>query len=227
MAPQSNKIVFGGAVFGRDDIWVELNEPEVTQQLLDMLKANGCTHIDTAQLYEEGKSESIIGRAKAIEQGFTVDTKWLGGWSGQPWASRENIVNSAKDSLEKLGAGKGKEVDIFYMHCPDPHTPIEETLKAINEAYQAGGFKRFGLSNYPAAQVKEVLDVCKKNNYVMPSVYQGNYAAVARKVEDEIFPVCRENNLAFYAYSPIAGGFLVRSATVLQRIGQTVKLTEV
>jgi len=208
MAPSSNTIAFGGTFFGAGT-FPELQTQEDIQKLLDLLKSKGCTKIDTAQLYGMGKSEQIIGQAKAIEQGFTIDTKWLGGWLGRPWATRETMVSSAKESLVKLGAGKGKEVDIFYIHSPDLQTSFEETLEGVNEAYQAGGFKRFGLSNFTPSQVKEVLEICKNNNYIMPSVYQGSYAAVARKAEDELFPLLRENNFSFYAYSPIAGGFLV------------------
>ena len=209
MAPSSNKIVFGTGGFGSAEAFPELQKPEDVQKLLEMLKSKGCTHLDTAQLYGMGKSEDTIGEAKALEQGFTVDTKWLGGWLGKSWATQETVISSAKESLDKLGAGKGKEVDIFYLHCPDLHTPFEHTLKGVNEAHQAGGFKRFGLSNFTPSQVKEVLEICKKNSYIVPSVYQGSYAAVARRAEDELFPLLRENNFSFYAYSPIAGGFLV------------------
>ncbi|KAK5097329.1 hypothetical protein LTR70_002625 [Exophiala xenobiotica] len=195
MAPSSNIIAFGGTFFGAGT-FPELQTPEDVQKLLDLLKSKGCTKIDTAQLYGMGKSEEIIGQAKAIVQGFAIDTKWLGGWLGKPWATRETMVSSAKESLVKLGAGKGKEVDIFYIHSRDLQTSFEETLKGVNEAYQP---------------VKEVLEICKKNNYIMPSVYQGSYAAVARKAEDELFPLLRENNFSFYAYSPIAGGFLTKN----------------
>lgn len=57
------------------------------------------------------------------------------------------------------------------MHSPDIYTSFEETLEGVNEAYEAGGFKRFGLSNYTPAQVKKVLEICKKNNYIAPTVY--------------------------------------------------------
>jgi len=113
MAPSSNIIVFGGASLGdTSQKFPELQTPEDIQKLLDLLKSKGCTTIDTAQLYGMGESEQTIGQAKAIEQGFTVDTKWIGGWFGKSWATRETMVNSAKESLEKLGAGKGKEIDI-------------------------------------------------------------------------------------------------------------------
>lgn len=206
MAAQSNRLIFGAAQFGSAD-----RPDEVCQNVLDVLKSNGVSQIDTAQLYGMGESEAAIGRIKALEQGFTVDTKWIGGFTGKNWATYDNIVKTAKESLQKLGVDKAKglEVDIFYMHSPDTGVQFEETLRGIDEAYRAGGFKRFGLSNYSVGHVKEVLEVCKQKGYVLPSVYQGNYSAIARRAEDELFPLLRQHNISFYAYSPIGGGFLV------------------
>ena len=81
--------------------------------------------------------------------------------------------------------------------------------------YKQGAFKRLGLSNFLADEVEEVIRVAKENNYVVPSVYQGNYSAVARRTDTEIFPTIRKHNMAFYAYSPIAGGFLSKSKAEL------------
>lgn len=85
----------------------------------------------------------------------------------------------------------------------------------MNELYKQGAFKRLGLSNFSADDVEEVVKVSKENNWVVPSVYQGNYSAVARRTETEIFPTLRKHNIAFYAYSPIAGGFLSKSKAEL------------
>ncbi len=73
-------------------------------------------------------------------------------------------------------------------------------------------FKRFGLSNYSPEDVQKAYDIAKKNSYVLPTVYQGNYSPVARLQEDKLFPVLRKLGMAFYAYSPIAGGFLTKTA---------------
>ena len=84
-------------------------------------------------------------------------------------------------------------------------------LKGINDAYKAGYFKRFGLSNYKADDVERVHKICKEKGYPLPSVYQGNYNAIARRQETELFPVLRKYGISFYAYSPIAGGFLAKN----------------
>ena len=84
-------------------------------------------------------------------------------------------------------------------------------LEGINYAYKNGYFKRFGLSNYKASDVERVYDICKERGFPLPTVYQGNYSAIARRQETELFPTLRKLNIAFYAYSPIAGGFLTKS----------------
>ncbi|RQM07799.1 hypothetical protein DH86_00000671, partial [Scytalidium sp. 3C] len=104
-----------------------------------------------------------------------------------------------------------ERVDVFYIHVPDRRTPLEETLAGINELYKAGKFKRFGLSNYLANDIEDVMRISKQHNYVLPTVYQSNYSAVARRQEAEIFPILDKYKIAFYAYSPLAGGFLTKT----------------
>ncbi|KAF9885261.1 hypothetical protein FE257_013059 [Aspergillus nanangensis] len=79
----------------------------------------------------------------------------------------------------------------------------------MNALYQAGKFRRFGLSNFLPEEVENVISLAKKN-YILPSVYQGNYNAVGRISETELFPILRRHNISFYAYSPVAGGFLTK-----------------
>jgi aflatoxin B1 aldehyde reductase len=100
---------------------------------------------------------------------------------------------------------------VFYIHAPDSSTPISETLAAINSVYRAGYFSRFGLSNYLAQDVEIVYEHCRTNGYVLPCVYQGNYSPVARKQESLIFPTIRRLGMSYYAYSPLAGGFLTKT----------------
>lgn len=103
------------------------------------------------------------------------------------------------------------QVDVYYLHSPDRRVNIKETLSALNELHQQGVFKRLGLSNFLADEVEEAVRIAKENNFVAPSIYQGNYSAVARRADTEIFPTIRKHNMAFVAYSPIAGGFLSKS----------------
>jgi aflatoxin B1 aldehyde reductase len=104
---------------------------------------------------------------------------------------------------------------VYYIHAPDRRVAVKDTLSGLNELYKQGAFKRLGLSNFLAHEVEEIVRVAKENDFVVPSVYQGNYSAVARRADTEIFPVIRKHNMAFYAYSPIAGGFLSKSKAAL------------
>ena len=100
----------------------------------------------------------------------------------------------------------------FYLHAPDHETPLAETLKACDELHKSGKFKELGLSNYAAWQVSEVMNLCKSNNWVKPTVYQGMYSAITRAVEAELFPCLRYYGIRFYAFSPLGGGILTGTA---------------
>ena len=103
------------------------------------------------------------------------------------------------------------QVDVYYIHSPDRRVSWRETLSGLDELYKQGAFKRLGLSNFLGREVDEIVQVAKDNGFVLPSVYQGNYSAIARRTEEELFPVLRKHNMAFYAYSPLAGSFLAKS----------------
>lgn len=107
-------------------------------------------------------------------------------------------------------------VDIYYLHAPDPSVPIEETLEAIREVYAAGKFKRFGVSNFLPDDVQKIYDIQASHKSVLPTVFQGNYNAVSRHIESNLFPLLRKLGISFYAYSPIAGGFLVKDPVKLR-----------
>jgi aflatoxin B1 aldehyde reductase len=166
-----------------------------------------------ASRYREGRGESALGDSGATDGRFIIDTKNYGGWRPGQSLKRENLIKAATESLERL---KTKQVDIYYIHGPDDSIPPSEWVPVIDELHKKGLFKRFGLSNYSAKQVREVYDYSKANGYVLPTVYQGNYSPVARKLEFDLFPTLRELGLSFYAYSPLAGGFLTKSRKALE-----------
>lgn len=89
----------------------------------------------------------------------------------------------------------------MYIHAPDHETPLEETLAAVDAVFRSGFFKRFGLSNYQAKDVEAVYNHAKEKGYVLPTVYQGNYSAVARKQETLLFPTLRKLGIAFVRFT--------------------------
>ncbi|CAK3997299.1 Hypothetical predicted protein [Lecanosticta acicola] len=201
MAQQGIKVVCGGGGINPES---PFGDPDFLKRTFDILDKGGCHTIDTAALY--GDSEVILGKCEAGKR-FTIDTKTKGGFNPAGGGKKDIILAEAKASKERLGT----TVDIFYIHSPDHNTDLDETLSAINDVYKSGFFKRFGLSNYLAADVQKVYDHCKSKGYVLPTVYQGNYSAIARLQETMLFPTLRKLGIAFYAYSPLAGGFLTKS----------------
>lgn len=199
------KTVYGGASFNSTG---NFKDKESIAQVLDTLTAAGVTTIDTARLY--GPSEALIGE-QDDRKSFTIDTKILGGFSPGS-AAKDALIRDAQDSLDKV---KIDQFDVLYLHAPDNTVPIAETLEGVNEVYKKGIFKRFGLSNFTAEQVQEVYDLAKEKGYVLPTVYQGNYSPIARHLETLLFPTLRKLGFVFYAYSPLAGGFLTKTTADL------------
>jgi len=195
------KIVFGGASIAPGS---SFGDDETIRKLYDALEAGGVKTIDTAQIYQG--SEELMGKTGAGKR-FAIDSKAAAGF--MPGSAAEAlIVEAAKNSLKALGVDK---LDIFYLHAPDPSVPIASTLAGINALHHSGVFTRFGLSNFPASAVREIHAHCLAHSYIPPTVYQGNYSAVARRPEAELFRTLRELGIAFYAYSPLAGGFLTKT----------------
>jgi len=197
-------------VFGTPSSMFVGNDSEAYQKFLEILKHHKVDQVDTARAY--GQAEENFGLLKAAEQGFALDTKVT---SFVPGAhTRENIHTSIALSLELLHV---KKVHILYLHAPDRATPFEDTLRGINEVYHEGKFKIFGISNFTAAEVIQVLAIADKHGWVRPTVYQGNYNAITRLNETELFPLLRKEKIAFYAYSPLAGGFFSGATSKAQQ----------
>jgi aflatoxin B1 aldehyde reductase len=199
------KTIFGGAPLSDTATFKTHDE---RTKIIDILLSHNIKNLDSARLYPG--SEVAIGQLEKRKQ-FTIDTKLVGGFA--PGAvTKEGVIKDCQDSLDRV---KIDQFDILYIHAPDTSIPFEETLDGINEVYKKGIFRRFGLSNFSAEQVQEVYDICKKNNYMLPKMYQGNYNPVARHSEMQLFPTLRKLGMNFYAYSPLAGGFLTKTAADL------------
>ncbi|KAG6919107.1 hypothetical protein DXG01_008909 [Tephrocybe rancida] len=133
-----------------------------------------------------------------------LPTKKFGGLGGAAIShSPEDLRTWLTKSLHALNADS---IEMWYLHGPDRTVPYEVTLKAVNDLYNEGLFKRFGISNYTAWEVAEMVSICKTNGYVQPTVYQGIYNVVHRAVEPELLPCLRKFGIAFYAFNPLGGG---------------------
>ncbi|NKB75575.1 MAG: aldo/keto reductase [Gammaproteobacteria bacterium] len=200
------KLILGTMTFGDQVVGAKAAE------ILTLFRDSGHIELDTAHLYHGGKTEALLGELASDESGFATATKV------HPWNDAglqpERIKQQFRESLSRLQAN---DVDLLYLHSPDIHTPISETLQACYELYCDGCFRRFGLSNFSAWQVAEVAELCRQNNWMQPTVYQGMYNALTRDVESELLPCLRNYNIAFYAYNPLAGGLLTGKHTDINR----------
>ncbi|KAI1295053.1 hypothetical protein EDD11_008045 [Mortierella claussenii] len=178
--------------------------PENMKPFLDLLETFNVLELDTARVYCEGDTETVIGQVEGEPlTRFEISTKVYPLQPGDH--APERLVRHFYRSLEQLKAPK---VKIFYLHAPDFFTPFDVTLKAVDELFREGLFEEFGLSNFAAWQVALIHQICHYKGFVKPTVYQGWYNPLMRQVERELFPCLRELGMRFYAYNPIAGGFL-------------------
>uniref|UniRef100_A0A4W6F2K8 Aldo-keto reductase family 7, member A3 (aflatoxin aldehyde reductase) n=1 Tax=Lates calcarifer TaxID=8187 RepID=A0A4W6F2K8_LATCA len=175
------------------------------EQSLEMVQAfldRGHKHLDTAFMYMDGKSETVIGGMN-LPKTVSIATK------ANPWDGKtlkpESVRSQLETSLQRL---RTDCVDLFYLHAPDHQNPIQDTLRACNDLHKEGKFKEFGLSNYASWEVAEIVTICRHNNWIAPTVYQGMYNATTRQVETELLPCLRYFGMRFYAYNPLAGGLL-------------------
>jgi aflatoxin B1 aldehyde reductase len=189
----------------------KLSGPEQLRSFLTGLKKHNIKELDTARVYNSGKSEQDLGALPEAHHDFSIATKAPGFSPGS--LAFQKVLDNCNASLAAL---KQSKLDLYYFHGPDRATPLEESLRAINQLYQEDKFARFGVSNYHATEVQAILDICDKQDFIKPSVYQGGYNALARAGEKELFPLLRKHNIAFYAYSPLAGGYFSRPATELR-----------
>lgn len=117
-------------------------------------------------------------------------------------------VDVRKGLMDSLKALKTDKIDMFYLHAPDRNVPFEDTLREVNELYKRGYFSRFGISNFMSFEVARICEICDKNNWIKPTVYQGIYHALQRSIEAELFPCLRYYGISLYAFQPLAAGFL-------------------
>nr|2BP1_A Chain A, AFLATOXIN B1 ALDEHYDE REDUCTASE MEMBER 2 [Homo sapiens]2BP1_B Chain B, AFLATOXIN B1 ALDEHYDE REDUCTASE MEMBER 2 [Homo sapiens]2BP1_C Chain C, AFLATOXIN B1 ALDEHYDE REDUCTASE MEMBER 2 [Homo sapiens]2BP1_D Chain D, AFLATOXIN B1 ALDEHYDE REDUCTASE MEMBER 2 [Homo sapiens] len=167
----------------------------------------GHTELDTAFMYSDGQSETILGGLGLGLGGGDCRVKIA--TKANPWDGKSLKPDSVRSQLEtSLKRLQCPQVDLFYLHAPDHGTPVEETLHACQRLHQEGKFVELGLSNYASWEVAEICTLCKSNGWILPTVYQGMYNATTRQVETELFPCLRHFGLRFYAYNPLAGGLL-------------------
>ncbi|KAI0473208.1 NADP-dependent oxidoreductase domain-containing protein [Xylariaceae sp. FL0804] len=201
-SPKS-RIILGLMTFGPEDVGARVTDMAEYNKCLDTFQARGYNEVDTARVYTGCKQEAWTREAKWKERGFKLATKirYPGHASGDHQAAK--VAESLETSLKELGTDC---VDICYIHAADRATPFAETFEAMDKLHKAGKFVELGVSNFTAAEVAEVVMICKYNGWVRPTIYQGMYNAITRGLEPELIPACRRYGLDVVVYNPIAGG---------------------
>jgi aryl-alcohol dehydrogenase-like predicted oxidoreductase len=180
-----------------------------SQRIVDAALDHGINFFDTADMYQNGESERLLGRALrgrrdrcivATKVGYRPDED-----GKEEGMSREAILRAIDRSLDDLGTD---HVDVYYLHRPDYRTPIEETLAAMDEVIRAGKVRHFGLSNFAAWQSLEVLNVCDANGSPRPVMTQMIYNLLVRQIEHEYVSFCETYGLHLTVYNPLAAGLL-------------------
>lgn len=163
--------------------------------------------VDTARIYAGGESERMLGYALANladdSSSITLGTK---AHPSQPNGLSPGGIRAQLQS--SLDAMKASSVNEFYLHQPDEENSLLDSLKTCNELIDEGKISAIGMSNYHASEVQRAFDLCKEHGLAKPSVYQGLYNPLNRKVEDDLLPVLRANDCSFVAYNPLAAGLL-------------------
>jgi aryl-alcohol dehydrogenase-like predicted oxidoreductase len=180
-----------------------------TLEVIDAALDSGVTLLDTADIYGQGTSEEFIGRALVRRRDrVLVATKFGKPMDERPEERRGNpdyIQWAVESSLRRLRADV---IDVYQMHEPDPVTPIEETLGALNDLVHEGKVRWIGSSNFDSEQIEAAEEVSRGAGFHRFVSAQNHYSFVERGAEDDVLPTCEKLELGFLPYFPLASGLL-------------------
>ena len=178
----------------------------------------GLNFIDTANMYQGytrylgspgGVAEEILGKALKGKRSQVVLASKVGMKIGpaddDQGLSRGHILREIDRSLARLGC---EQVDLYYMHKPDPLVPMEESVGTFNDLVQAGKIRYWGVSNFSAAQLTGLLTICDTNGWPRPVAVQPAYSLLKREAEKELLPVCQREQIGVIPYQVLQGGLL-------------------
>ncbi len=204
-------MTFGGG----DSMWGKIGDLDQTaaENLIGQALDGGVNFIDTADVYSEGRSEEMTGRAlrslNVPRENVVVATKAYGptGTEGpnSKGLSRGHIIDAVKASLKRLQLD---HIDLYQMHGFDPATPIEETVRALDTLVQHGHVRYVGVSNWAAWQIMKALGIAEREGLHRFESLQAYYTLAGRDLERELVPMLRSEGVGLMVWSPLAGGLL-------------------
>ena len=196
-------VSLGTMAFGR---WID---EAASATILDLALNNGINLVDTANVYGEGESERILGRLlKERRQDIVLATK-VHGRVGQGvndgGQSRYHIFKAVEDSLRRL---QTDYLDLYQVHRFDPNTPLEETLRALDDLVRQGKVRYIGASNFAAWQLAKAHGISALHGLERFESLQPEYSLISREIEQEIVPFVQSEQVAVIVYSPLGRGIL-------------------
>lgn len=203
---------FGG--IGSVPAFYGLGETEAQAiDLMDRAWAAGINAFDTADAYGGGRSETYIGRwlkakGASVRDRLVLTSKVfnpVGPGPEERGLSRVHILRQIDASLSRLQTDR---LDLYLMHEWDPETPLDETLRAFDDLVRAGKVRHIGASNVTAEQVSRALGVSERHGWASVRCVQNSFSLLDRTAERELIPACVDHDVAFTAFSPLAGGWL-------------------
>jgi aryl-alcohol dehydrogenase-like predicted oxidoreductase len=201
-----SKLCLGAMMFGA---WGNPDHDESIRIIHRALDA-GINFIDTADVYAQGESEEIVGKALAGERrdDIVLATKFhgvMGSDRNRQGSSRRWIIREVEDSLRRLNTDY---IDLYQVHRPRTDTDIEETLSALSDLVHQGKVRYLGSSTFPASQIVEAQWVARDRHLQRFITEQPPYSMLVRAVEADVLPTCVRHGMAVMSYSPLAGGWL-------------------
>ncbi|MEM7348761.1 MAG: aldo/keto reductase [Chloroflexota bacterium] len=177
--------------------------------LIDATLDMGINHIDSANMYQQGRSEETLGHAlKGRWDKFVLATKFyfpVGDGPNDQGTSRYHLMNMVEASLKRL---QNDHIDLYYIHRWDETTPIEETFRALDDLVRMGKIRYIGVSDFASWQLAKANLLSEMHHWTPAVVIQSHYHLLERDVEREVLPYCQAHNVGFVPYFPLAGGFL-------------------
>lgn len=209
-----SEICLGTMTWGGKGFWKVVGELSVETAVAHLKQAvdAGVNFVDTANVYHEGLSEKILGEAiKRLgidRKDLVVATKvrgQMGPGKNDLGLSRKHIMDALDASLKRLGTD---HVDLYQIHGVDPRTPLDETMRALDDAVRAGKVRYLGVSNHAAWQIMKALGISAQRDLARFESIQAYYSVAGRDLEREIVPLALDQQLGVLAWSPLAGGLL-------------------
>lgn len=198
-----SRLCLGTMTFGS-----QVSEADSCAMLSAALEA-GVNFVDTANVYNGGLSEEIVGRCLRGRRDQVILASKGFGAMGSPveyqGLSRSSLRRALEESLRRL---QTDYLDLYYLHQPDYNTALEETLETLEELRSEGKIRHAGVSNFASWQIAQSFSLCEKNGWQVPAVSQPMYNLLARNIEQEFVAFAKEYRVSKVVYNPLAGGLL-------------------